>query len=133
MYMQSSPLVPELFTAHVNMSDTINHNIAQSEIEGGVYLRDLSEGEAIEIETENRLYTLVPCGSREALLCGHPEFCPRPVRVVIHGSTWGGTMLKEAFIGRGMHLEFSHPAYPRPITTSRIVEIRASQQLAAAA
>ena len=133
MNMQICPPVPELFGAHLNLSDEVNHNIIQSEIEGGVYLRDLSEGDAIEIETENHLYTLVPCGSREALLCGHPDFCPEPVRVVIHGSTWGGAMLKEAFIGRGMHLEFSHPAYPLPITTSRIVKIRANQQLSVAA
>ncbi len=33
-------------------------------------------------------------------------------------------MLKEAFLGRGMHLEFQHPGYEQPITTSRIVEIR---------
>jgi hypothetical protein len=36
-------------------------------------------------------------------------------------------MLKEAFIGRGMHLEFHHPAY-LPITTSRILEVRAVEQ-----
>jgi hypothetical protein len=33
-------------------------------------------------------------------------------------------MLKRGFVGRGMHLEFSHPAYRAPITTSRIEEIR---------
>jgi hypothetical protein len=32
-------------------------------------------------------------------------------------------MLKEQFIGRGMHLEFRHPNY-LPITTSRILEVR---------
>jgi hypothetical protein len=44
--------------------------------------------------------------------------------VRIQGSTWGGAMLKHRFIGRGMHLEFSHPAYKGPILTSRIVDIR---------
>ena len=33
-------------------------------------------------------------------------------------------MLKRGFVGRGMRLEFSHPAYRAPITTSRIKEIR---------
>jgi hypothetical protein len=33
-------------------------------------------------------------------------------------------MLKEHFIGRGMHLEF-HVGEMPPVTTSRIVEIRA--------
>jgi hypothetical protein len=33
-------------------------------------------------------------------------------------------MLKMRFIGRGMHLEFHHPAYSTPIITSAIQEIR---------
>jgi hypothetical protein len=32
-------------------------------------------------------------------------------------------MIRRAFIGRGMHLEFRHPQ-DRTITTSKIVEIR---------
>jgi hypothetical protein len=36
-------------------------------------------------------------------------------------------MLKIRFVGRGMHLEFRHPAYRTPIVTSRIVEIRQSE------
>jgi len=43
--------------------------------------------------------------------------------VTIAGSTWGGSMLKMRFIGRGMHLEFHHPAYSAPIITSPIQEI----------
>jgi hypothetical protein len=33
-------------------------------------------------------------------------------------------MLKMRFIGRGMRLEFHHPAYSTPIITSAIQEIR---------
>ena len=58
------------------------------------------------------------------MLSGHPEFCPEPVQVAISGSTWGGAMLKQRYIGRGMHLEFCHPDYRTPIITSRIQEIR---------
>jgi hypothetical protein len=36
-------------------------------------------------------------------------------------------MLKVAYIGRGMHLEFHHPHF-QTITTSRIVEIRTSDR-----
>lgn len=106
-----------------NLSERINHNIVQSEIEGGVYLYDLPKDSALEIKTENRCYVLVVRGRNEALISGHPDFCPRPVLVNVHGSTWGGSMLKVAFIGRGMHLEFRHPEH-RVITTSRIVEVR---------
>jgi len=58
-----------------------------------------------------------------ALAIRHPNYCPDPVPVRIAGSTWGGSMLKLRFIGRGMHLEFCHPTY-HTITTSRDVEIR---------
>jgi hypothetical protein len=46
------------------------------------------------------------------------------VQVAIAGSTWGGSMLKLQYVGRGMHLEFRHPRYPTPIITSPIQEIR---------
>ncbi len=120
---------PDLFTPHPNLSDEVNRNIVQSEVEGGVLLDDLIEGTVLEVETQNRWYTIVNRGRGKALISGHPKFCPHPVLVRIAGSTWGGSMLKLRFIGRGMRLEFNHPAYPI-ITTSRIVEIRAAGQLA---
>jgi hypothetical protein len=106
------------------LGDQVNRNIIHSETEGGVYLRNLPVEAKLHIQTENRLYTLINRGRGEALLCGHPEFCPRPVAVMIHGSTWGGSMLKTGFLGRGMRLEFQHPDYEKPILTSRIVELR---------
>ena len=48
---------------------------------------------------------------------------PATVTVAISGSTWGGTMLKTRFLGRGMRLEFHHPSYRTPIVTSPIQEI----------
>ena len=119
----TTPPTPNLFTPHPNLSDQINSNIVRSEIDGGVYLDHLPDGAALEIETLNRFYTIVNRGQGQALISGHPKFCPSPVMVKIHGSNWGGSMLKVRFIGRGMHLEFRHPEY-RTIITSRIVEIR---------
>lgn len=114
---------PNLFQPHPNLSDEINANVIRSEMEGGVFLRDLALGAVLEVQTSQRWYTIVNQGDGEALISGHPRFCPEPVLVKIHGSTWGGSMLKEQFIGRGMHLEFRHPAY-LPITTSRILQVR---------
>ena len=114
---------PEAPAALPNFSDEINHNIIQSEIEGGVYLNDLPEGAKLEVRTENTAYQLVNCGGHQVMIAGHPEFCPEPVRVQVNGSSWGGSMLKVAFIGRGMHLEFHHPRF-NTVVTSRIVEIR---------
>jgi hypothetical protein len=111
------------FVPHPNLADEVNHNIVQSEIEGGVYLRDLSPGAVLAIQTQNRSYTLVSLGDESALISGHPEFCPEPVEVQVQGSTWGGSMLKTKFVGRGMPLEFVHPVY-RTVITSQIVEIR---------
>ena len=121
--------VPKPFMPHPNFSDEVNRNIVQSEIEGGVYLDDLSEGAVLKVETQNHWYTIVIRTRGQELISGHPQFCPDPVRVRIEGSTWGGSMLKLRFIGRGMRLEFQHPVY-RTIRTSRIVDIRASEQLA---
>jgi hypothetical protein len=112
-----------VFLPHPGFSDEVNRNIAQSEIEGGVCLDQLSEGAVLEVETQHHWYTIVNRSGGVALISGHPNYCPEPVPVRIAGSTWGGSMLKLRFIGRGMHLEFCHPTY-HTITTSRVVDIR---------
>ena len=114
---------PRLFHPHANLSDDINRNIVQSEVEGGVHLRDLPPGTVLEVQTQNRAYTVLYKGWDQALISGHPVFCPEPVPVTIHGSTWGGSMLKSRFIGRGMRLEFGHPDF-EPIRTSVILDVR---------
>jgi hypothetical protein len=113
-----------MFTPHPNLCDRVNRAIVQSEIEGGVFLPDLPPSTILEIQTANHCYTAVLLGDNNALLSGHPEFCPRPVQVAIAGSSFGGSMLKLRYLGRGMHLEFRHPAYSTPIITSPIQEIR---------
>lgn len=108
---------------HPNLGDDVNGNIIQSEIEGGVFLEGLPPDTLLQIRTQHRSYTALFLGEGMALISGHPEYCPQPVQVTIAGSTWGGSMLKVRFIGRGMHLEFHHPNYKAPIVTSRIQEI----------
>src|SRR5437660_579196 len=115
---------PVLFAPHPHFSDAVNHGIIQSEIEGGVHLRDLPPQSVLSVQTTNRVYRIVVLGEGAALISGHPEFCPVPAEVRINGSTWGGSMLKTKFVGRGMHLEFEHPVH-RTIVTSRILDIRA--------
>jgi len=123
----TAPTVPHLFAPHPNLSDELNHNIARSEVEGGVHLEQLALGSKLEVQTQNRWYTVVNCGDGWVLISGHPEYCPRPLLVRILGSNWGGSALKMRFIGRSMRLEFKHPEYRTPIITSRIVEIRESR------
>jgi hypothetical protein len=123
MFLIDKTAVPDPFVAQPNLSDAVNRNIIESEIEGGVWLRHLLPGDLLQIETKDWTCTLEYCGDHRALISGHPWFCSEPVEVIVCGSTWGGSLLKQYFIGRGMHLEFMHPAYQR-IVTSRIVEIR---------
>lgn len=111
------------FRPHANLSDAINSSIVQSELEGGVHLRDVAPGTVLEVQTQNRAYTILYKGWDQALISGHPVFCPQPVPVTIHGSTWGGSMLKSHYIGRGMRLEFGHPELD-PIRTSVILDVR---------
>ncbi len=116
---------PPLYVASPHLSDSVNRNIIRSEVEGGVYLRDLPPGSALSIQTKNRVYEMVVLGEGAALISGHPEFCPEPTEVEVHGSTWGGSMIMTHYLGRGMHLEFRHPQH-QIILTSPIVDIRAA-------
>ena len=112
-----------MFQVSPHLSDLVNRRIVASEIEGGVNLGDVPPGTVLEVETQNRAYTIEYQGLGRALISGHPVFCPQPTPVTIHGSTWGGSMIKAGYIGRGMHLEFGHPS-SQPITTSVIVQVR---------
>jgi hypothetical protein len=113
-----------MFAPHPNLSDEVNRNIVQSEIEGGVFLEGLPPDTVLHIRTQHHFYTALILGEGAALISGHPQYCPHPVQVTIAGSTWGGSMLKVRFIGRGMQMEFHHPAYSMPIVTSPVQEIR---------
>jgi hypothetical protein len=118
-----------MFKPHPNLCDEVNRNIVQSEIEGGVFLEQLPPETVLEIRTKHHRYVAVLLGGDEALISGHPCYCPQPVLVVIAGSTWGGSMLKLRFVGRGMYLEFHHPDFRTPIVTSLIQEIRECSEL----
>jgi hypothetical protein len=113
-----------MFEPHPNLSDAINDGIVRSEVEGGVYVQNLSDDRPLEVQTQHRSYFVLRRNSGDTVIWGHPVYCPEPVPVAISGSNWGGSMLKIGFIGRGMHLEFRHPDYPLPIVTSRIEDMR---------
>ena len=119
-----------MFAPHENLSDGINGNIIRSEIEGGVDLRQLPPESKLKVETRNRAYTIVMKRDCDALISGHPDFCPLPVLVRIHGSNWVGSMLRTAYLGRGMHLEFRHPMFEGLIVTSPICDIQLVPQAA---
>ena len=102
---------------HPNLS---NANILRSEVEGGARPSDL-KGKGYRIQTRNTLYTLLKIGDGWTIE-GHPRFCPTPVPCNVHGSSWGVSMLKMDWIGRGMYFEFGVPGYPE-LHTSTIVSV----------
>jgi len=114
------------FSSSEHWSNLINRNLAQSQIEGGVDLRQVPADTVLAVRTRNHSYTIVTKESGQALISGHPHYCPEPVLVQIKGSTWGGAMLKESFIGRGMRMEFQRDA-ERPVVTSPVLEIEELQ------
>lgn len=119
--MNMLPLT-EPFRPHANLDDAINRAICKSEMDGGVALDELPIGAVLDVQTANTLYTIENLGDGEVLISGHPEICPKPVVVNLHGSTWGTPMLKLRFIGRDMSMEFSHPE-KGVVRTSRVREI----------
>ena len=109
------------FKPHPNLSNEINHNIAQSEVDGGCDWSAFPEGKTLHMQTLNTHYTLQKRGGK-SFIRGHAKFCPDWTLCHINGSTWGGSMLKMNFIGRGMRLEFWTEPFGT-ITTSTIQEI----------
>lgn len=116
-------LLPDSTFPHRSWDDRVNSAVVQSEIEGGVALDELPRGAVLEVETQNRTYVVEYMGDGKAWLYGHPEFCPEPVLVSLHGSTFGGHMLKMRYIGRGMRMEFRHPELG-VIWTSWVQDVR---------
>ena len=72
-----------LFVPHPNLSDEVNSNIVESEIEGGLFLQDLPPATVLHIQTQNHRYTAVLLEDGSALISGHPQYCPQPVLVSI--------------------------------------------------
>lgn len=106
---------------HKNLHPKINENIAQSELDGGVRLGDLSVGDAVLVRTNNTLYTVIKTADREYTIEGNERYCPTPTPCKIPGSTWGGSMLKMDFIGKGMYMEFY--VNRKCVTTTRIKHV----------
>ncbi|HUP04510.1 MAG TPA: hypothetical protein VMU19_11005 [Bryobacteraceae bacterium] len=115
--------IPPLPPSSPHWPDLFQRQIVQSEMEGGVDLRRLPPGSVLEVQTQNRAYTIVTRGYNDVEISGHPTLCPEPIAARIHGSTWGGSLLKQHFIGRGMQMEFQISGC-LPVTTTRILDVR---------
>ena len=99
--------------SHPSLSPEINAKIAQTLVEGGADLRKLRPGRELVVTTANTTYRIQkteegsPRRATRYLMTGHPRICPEPTPATIAGSSWGGALLRTAFIGRGMTMEFT--------------------------
>jgi len=130
MDIQAKLAVAEIETKAQNLSERLafveefmKQQHAQAH-EAGMQAMDQNHERALARSSR----TLIRCRKQstkhtEVWISGDPVYCPDPVLVDIHGSTWGGSMIRERFISRGMHLEFDRLDFWR-ITTSRILDVQ---------
>ncbi len=112
-----------MYQPHPNLTKEINDAIAESELNGGVNLQQLEIGKRLIIKTRNTTYTVEKTGDRLYTIYGNARFCPSPTPCYIHGSTFGGSMLKIDYVGIDMCLEFRLLEGKETVTTSRIQEV----------
>ena len=118
---------------HPNLTPEINAAIAESELMGGVFIKDLPVGKTLKVRTQNTVYFIdrVSEGPEGLTIQGHPRYCPEPIKAYILGSNFGGSMIKIGFVGRGMYMEFTlvttgepkQARYHGTIVTSQIQEV----------
>jgi len=123
----------EPFQAHPNLCQELNDVIAESELQGGMFIKDLPVGKTLKVRTQNTVYFIdrVSEGPEGLTIQGHPRYCPEPIKAYILGSNFGGSMIKVGFVGRGMYMEFTlattgepkQAKYHGTIVTSQIQEV----------
>lgn len=74
----------------------------------------------IIVETQNSIYELIPKKGNVFIAKGG-EYIPKPRKIKINGSTWGGSMIKTGWIGIEMYMELM--LSQKMITTSCIKSI----------
>jgi hypothetical protein len=94
--------------------------------DGGVELASVRTGAILEVQTKNTCYTMIPQGTDEVLIWGHPQYCPEPVRTKGLGSAYVTGVFRQGYLGLGMRLSFR--IGDRHITTSRILKIQLKPQ-----
>lgn len=120
---------------HPNLSPELNAICEKSETQEGIYLYDpgfgptvaeknvLPIGATVAVQTRNTRYLIVKTGEKTFTIEGNLRYCPSPVDAHIHGSNFGGSVLKLGFVGPGMYMEFSITPPGGTISTSVIQSV----------
>lgn len=93
-------------------------------IDGCVKLFELPARTKILVKTKTNDYLIEKIVERKYLIYGHPILCPKPIEVIISGSTFGGAFLWMDRLGWGMFMEFRFPDDSLVIITSPILDIK---------
>ena len=126
--MPANESEPKLFVPNEHLGDDMNKNLVDSEMVGGSWLEKLPVGKNLSIETQNHTYTLEKRDDG-LYLSGNPKLCPKPRKVSVSGSTWGGSAIKAGFVGRGMYLEFRFADDENKISPYHTSEIKEVTEL----
>ena len=111
---KSGVLIPRRCTL-----DGFSDEVARTE---GVYLRDLDPITTLRVQTENTLYEItVQRPPRSVVLVRGGQFFPETTEASFGGSSFGGSCLKLAWFGVGLHMEFHYTG--GWIITSRVRSI----------
>lgn len=94
----------------------------------GIFLKDHCD-HLIVVQTQNTRYEFTTEGTEvrgQAFKAdgSKPRYLAEQAPVHIHGSTWGGSMIKVGYIGTDMHLEFSTAGVEGAVVTSSIESIQ---------
>ena len=89
----------------------------------GLDIRDLEPRVALVVGTSHSRYNVTPVrtGDSRVIISGGRLF-PEPTEARLAGSTFGGSLLKQGWIGIGMCLEI-HSAATGAVVTSRVRSI----------
>jgi hypothetical protein len=108
-----------------HLSKEINDNLRDMELNGGIWYSKLPIGSRVEVVTKNTRYQIEKRSEDESFIQGHSQYCPIPTLARIHGSTFGGSMIRVGWLGVGMHLEFSLGKAPVPTSEIQSVQLLA--------
>ncbi|MEZ5367175.1 MAG: hypothetical protein R2748_33765 [Bryobacterales bacterium] len=99
-------------------------NLGEAGSESGVFLEETPEGSHVEVKTANHGYRIERAGEKTAFISGHPEYCPDPVQVALHGTRWLDSEIKKCYLAPGMRLQFMTADGRESVLTSPIETVR---------
>lgn len=99
--------------------------IEGQEEKDGVDLSTKHKGDRVTFETVNTIYEIEKVEERLWLLTGGKRWSGDNARtkVIIVGSTFGGSIIKVDWLGEGMNVEVYEPSKGKTVVTSPVVNL----------